>query len=71
MEQYYKRKKQEQFFSFHDEATWTLAFGQVKCCLQTSLINYFNIFLNKKNFKKQILSHFQKPSTCTPHKIVQ
>jgi hypothetical protein len=37
MEQYYKRKKQEQFFSFHDEATWTLAFGQVKCCLQTSL----------------------------------
>jgi hypothetical protein len=42
--EHYKRKKQEQFFSFHDGANWTLAFGQVNCCfvekgdgLQTSV----------------------------------
>ena len=40
----YKRKKQEQFSSFHDRANWTLASGQVNCCfvekgdgLQTSV----------------------------------
>jgi len=40
----YKRKKQEQFSSFHDGANWTLAFGQFECCfvekgevLQTSV----------------------------------